>query len=71
MTAYIVLSAEPFWFLLINVYCFRFAPPDNFNLAMVTLDLDFIKKGGKSEQVTLFEYLLKVLLFFSLLFSYC
>ncbi|KAK4271558.1 hypothetical protein QN277_020236 [Acacia crassicarpa] len=29
----------------------RFVPPDNFNLAMLTLELDFLKKGGKSEQI--------------------
>ncbi|KAL2344033.1 hypothetical protein Fmac_005318 [Flemingia macrophylla] len=29
----------------------RFVPPDNFNLALLTLELDFIKKGGKSEQI--------------------
>ncbi|KAI9121128.1 hypothetical protein K1719_008161 [Acacia pycnantha] len=29
----------------------RFVPPDNFNLAMLTLELEFIKKGGKSEQI--------------------
>ncbi|XP_054803097.1 vesicle-fusing ATPase [Prosopis cineraria] len=29
----------------------RFVPPDNFNLAMLTLELDFIKKGSKSEQI--------------------
>ncbi|TKY59271.1 Vesicle-fusing ATPase [Spatholobus suberectus] len=29
----------------------RFEPPDNFNLALLTLELDFVKKGNKSEQV--------------------
>ncbi|GAV67671.1 AAA domain-containing protein/CDC48_N domain-containing protein/CDC48_2 domain-containing protein [Cephalotus follicularis] len=29
----------------------RFIPPDDFNLAMLTLDLEFVKKGTKSEQV--------------------
>ncbi|XP_020225776.1 vesicle-fusing ATPase [Cajanus cajan] len=29
----------------------RFEPPDNFNLALLTLELDFIKRGGKSEQI--------------------
>ncbi|XP_065877660.1 vesicle-fusing ATPase [Euphorbia lathyris] len=29
----------------------RFIPPDNFNLAMLTLELEFVKKGTKNEQV--------------------
>ncbi|KAK7362850.1 hypothetical protein VNO77_04974 [Canavalia gladiata] len=29
----------------------RFVPPDNFNLAVLTLELDFIKKGNKSEHI--------------------
>ncbi|XP_027345292.1 vesicle-fusing ATPase-like [Abrus precatorius] len=29
----------------------RFVPPDNFNLALLTLELDFVKKGNKSEQI--------------------
>ncbi|KAA8526832.1 hypothetical protein F0562_008939 [Nyssa sinensis] len=29
----------------------RFVPPDNFNLALLTLDLEFVKKGTKDEQV--------------------
>ncbi|KAK9268271.1 hypothetical protein L1049_010714 [Liquidambar formosana] len=29
----------------------RFIPPDNFNLALLTLELEFVKKGTKSEQV--------------------
>ncbi|KAK7362829.1 hypothetical protein VNO77_04953 [Canavalia gladiata] len=29
----------------------RFVPPDNFNLALLTLELDFIKKGNKSEHI--------------------
>ncbi|RDY13407.1 Vesicle-fusing ATPase, partial [Mucuna pruriens] len=28
-----------------------FVPPDNFNLALLTLELDFVKKGTKSEQI--------------------
>lgn len=31
--------------------CFRFIPPDNFDLAMLTLELEFVKKGTKNEQV--------------------
>ncbi|XP_010272453.1 PREDICTED: vesicle-fusing ATPase-like [Nelumbo nucifera] len=29
----------------------RFVPPDNFNLALLTLELEFVKKGTKSEQI--------------------
>ncbi|KAK4259839.1 hypothetical protein QN277_006130 [Acacia crassicarpa] len=29
----------------------RFFPPDNFNLAVLTLELDFIKRGSRSEQI--------------------
>ncbi|KAJ9136164.1 hypothetical protein P3X46_033268 [Hevea brasiliensis] len=29
----------------------RFIPPDNFNLALLTLELEFVKKGTKNEQV--------------------
>ncbi|KAL6282325.1 hypothetical protein ACE6H2_013254 [Prunus campanulata] len=29
----------------------RFVPPEDFNLALLTLDLEFVKKGTKSEQV--------------------
>ncbi|XP_019445668.1 PREDICTED: vesicle-fusing ATPase-like [Lupinus angustifolius] len=29
----------------------RFLPPDHFNLAMLTLELDFIKRGNRSEQI--------------------
>ncbi|MED6195759.1 hypothetical protein PIB30_041002 [Stylosanthes scabra] len=29
----------------------RFVPPENFELALLTLDLEFIKKGAKSEQI--------------------
>lgn len=29
----------------------RFIPPDNFNLALLTVELEFVKKGTKDEQV--------------------
>ncbi|XP_062160374.1 vesicle-fusing ATPase-like [Alnus glutinosa] len=29
----------------------RFIPPDNFDLALLTLELEFVKKGNKNEQV--------------------
>ncbi|XP_004294018.1 PREDICTED: vesicle-fusing ATPase [Fragaria vesca subsp. vesca] len=29
----------------------RFTPPDDFNLTMLTLELEFVKKGTKSEQI--------------------
>lgn len=29
----------------------RFIPPDNFNIALLTLELEFVKKGNKEEQV--------------------
>jgi hypothetical protein len=32
--------------------CLRFVPPENFNLAVLTLELDFIKRAGsRNEQV--------------------
>lgn len=45
----------------------RFIPPENFNLALLTLELEFVKRGAKDEQV---YYLLQsthplVLLLFS------
>lgn len=38
---------------LLTVYSklFRFIPPENFNLALLTLELEFVKKGAKDEQV--------------------
>ncbi|KAF3625798.1 Vesicle-fusing ATPase [Capsicum annuum] len=30
---------------------YRFVPPEDFNLALLTLDLEFVKKGTKDEQV--------------------
>ncbi|KAL6999511.1 vesicle-fusing ATPase [Sarracenia purpurea var. burkii] len=40
---------------LLMLYCdnpFRFIPPDDFNLALLTLELEFVKKGTKDEQVS-------------------
>ncbi|GLT52491.1 hypothetical protein SLA2020_258300 [Shorea laevis] len=34
-----------------TIYVTRFVPPDNFNLALLTLELEFVKKGSKNEQV--------------------
>ncbi|KAK4798183.1 hypothetical protein SAY86_030509 [Trapa natans] len=34
-----------------NISVSRFIPPDDFNLALLTLELEFVKKGTKSEQV--------------------
>ncbi|KAK3229212.1 hypothetical protein Dsin_001093 [Dipteronia sinensis] len=34
-----------------NVSLNRFIPPENFNLALLTLELEFVKKGTKNEQV--------------------
>ncbi|GLT75622.1 hypothetical protein SLA2020_473290, partial [Shorea laevis] len=34
-----------------TIYVTRFIPPDNFNLALLTLELEFVKKGSKNEQV--------------------
>ena len=36
---------------MLYVICFRFIPPENFDLALLTLELEFVKKGTKSEQV--------------------
>uniref|UniRef100_A0A2N9I0G2 Uncharacterized protein n=1 Tax=Fagus sylvatica TaxID=28930 RepID=A0A2N9I0G2_FAGSY len=30
---------------------YRFIPPENFDLALLTLELELVKKGSKSEQV--------------------
>ena len=35
------------WFVI----CFRFIPPENFDLALLTLELESVKKGTKNEQV--------------------
>ncbi|KAL2979282.1 hypothetical protein AAZX31_13G164100 [Glycine max] len=34
-----------------SVQVSRFVPPEDFNLALLTLDLEFVKKGSKSEQI--------------------
>ncbi|BAT73737.1 Vesicle-fusing ATPase [Vigna angularis] len=34
-----------------SVQLTRFVPPDDFNLALLTIDLEFVKKGNKSEQI--------------------
>lgn len=34
-----------------TIACSRFMPPENFNLALLTLDLEFVKKGTKNEQI--------------------
>lgn len=34
-----------------TITCSRFMPPENFNLALLTLDLEFVKKGTKNEQI--------------------
>ena len=36
---------------MLFVICFRFIPPENFDLALLALELEFVKKGTKSEQV--------------------
>ena len=35
------------WFVI----CFRFIPPENFDLALLTPELESVKKGTKNEQV--------------------
>lgn len=35
----------------------RFIPPDEFDLALLTLELEFVKKGTKDEQVHGFPFL--------------
>lgn len=34
---------------------FSFVPPENFNLAVLTLELEFVKKGNRNEEVSLFS----------------
>ncbi|KAF7144788.1 hypothetical protein RHSIM_Rhsim04G0021300 [Rhododendron simsii] len=34
-----------------TIFVSRFVPPDEFNLALLTLELEFVKKGTKDEQV--------------------
>ncbi|KAG5023338.1 Vesicle-fusing ATPase [Glycine max] len=34
-----------------SVQVSRFVPPEDFNLALLTLELEFVKKGSKSEQI--------------------
>ncbi|KAK7369016.1 hypothetical protein VNO80_11050 [Phaseolus coccineus] len=34
-----------------SVQLTRFVPPDDFNLALLTIELEFVKKGNKSEQI--------------------
>jgi hypothetical protein len=43
----------------------RFVPPEDFNLALLSLELEFIKKGTKIEQV-IFQDLLVLPSFISL-----
>ncbi|GMN50792.1 hypothetical protein TIFTF001_019957 [Ficus carica] len=47
-----VLSLRyPFHIHRISFSRIKFIPPDNFNLALLTLDLEFVKKGTKNEQL--------------------
>ncbi|EFH46127.1 predicted protein [Arabidopsis lyrata subsp. lyrata] len=34
-----------------NVYVTRFIPPENFDLTVLTVDLEFVKRGTKNEQI--------------------
>lgn len=59
-------------------YCFRFILPDNFELALLTLELEFLKKGDKNEQVYgvgilfyLGRFYVQKVYFYFLFFSYC
>ena len=53
------------WFVI----CFRFIPPENFDLALLTLELEFVKKGTKSEQVIIdFQSIILVLTSWRVLF---
>jgi hypothetical protein len=37
------------------IFIFRFIPPEDFNLALLTLELEFVKKGTRNEQVCRLE----------------
>lgn len=42
------------WSLNLKPCSCRFVPPEKFDLALLALELEFVKKGTKNEQVTLF-----------------
>lgn len=37
--------------IIVGAIVLRFIPPDNFKLALLTLELEFVKAKGKTEQV--------------------
>jgi len=46
-------------FLIVGwVKFLRFIPPEDFNLALLTLELEFVKKGTKNEQASRLEVLI-------------
>ena len=53
------------WFVIIlPIFLLpRFVPPDNFNLALLTLELEFVKRTNRTEQVSFFH---KIDIFFVL-----
>ena len=54
---------------MLFVICFRFIPPEKFDLALLTLELEFVKKGTKSEQVIIdFQSIILVLTSWRVLF---
>lgn len=44
------------WSLILKPCPCRFVPPEKFDLALLALELEFVKKGTKTEQVTHFFY---------------
>ncbi|KAL4554011.1 hypothetical protein LXL04_039870 [Taraxacum kok-saghyz] len=48
---FVLSIAYPFSFYRDSVSVTRFVPPEDFNIALLTLELEFVKKGNKEEQV--------------------
>lgn len=55
LIAFTLFSAIFYWFTVIMFA--RFILPDEFDLALLTLELEFVKKGTKDEQVQGFPIL--------------
>jgi hypothetical protein len=67
---YILLYLYFFSFFnyVLNYIPFSFVPPEKFNLAVLTLELEFVKKGNRSEEVSLPSH--SFALFFSFFISF-
>ncbi|KAJ6333531.1 hypothetical protein OIU77_009409 [Salix suchowensis] len=48
---FLALVANSFFLIVGRVNFFRFIPPEDFNLALLTLELEFVKKGTRNEQI--------------------